>query len=115
MRLRIVDSKLVLAGRIFFSGVALAQTVPEQFVVSGKAAEKIQELLTELQNQKIEQQITHTRGEIYGSIIHDMNGPLTVISGFAQLMDQRRLFIPKSDPLQEHVAANNDARPRQLR
>ena len=52
-------------------------------------AEKLQELLTELQSQKVEQQMAQTRGEIYGSIIHDINGPLTVISGFVQLMNQR--------------------------
>ena len=52
-------------------------------------AEKLQELLNELQNQKIEEQMAHTRGEIYASIIHDINGPLTVISGFVQLMNQR--------------------------
>ena len=52
-------------------------------------AEKLQQLLIELQNQKIEEQIANTRGEIYASIIHDINGPLTVISGFVQLMNQR--------------------------
>jgi two-component system sensor histidine kinase/response regulator len=52
-------------------------------------ADKLEELLGELQNQKIEQQMAQTRGEIYGSIIHDINGPLTVISGFIQLMNQR--------------------------
>jgi signal transduction histidine kinase len=52
-------------------------------------AEKLQQLLTELQNQKIEEQIANTRGEIYASILHDINGPLTVISGFVQLMNQR--------------------------
>ena len=52
-------------------------------------AEKLQQLLAELQNQKIEHQMAQTRGEIYGSIIHDINGPLTVISGFIQLMNQR--------------------------
>jgi signal transduction histidine kinase len=52
-------------------------------------ADKLQQLLGELQNQKIEHQIAQTRGEIYGSIIHDINGPLTVISGFIQLMNQR--------------------------
>ena len=45
-------------------------------------AEELEQLLGELQNQKIEQQMAQTRGEIYGSIIHDINGPLTVISGF---------------------------------
>jgi len=52
-------------------------------------AEKLQQLLIELQNQKMEEQMAHTRGEIYASIIHDINGPLTVISGFVQLMHQR--------------------------
>jgi len=52
-------------------------------------AEKLQDLLSELQNQKIEEQMSQTRGEIYASIIHDINGPLTVISGFIQLLNQR--------------------------
>jgi two-component system, sensor histidine kinase and response regulator len=52
-------------------------------------ADKLQELLAELQNQKVEGQMAQTRSEIYGSIIHDINGPLTVISGFVQLMNQR--------------------------
>ncbi len=52
-------------------------------------AEKLQDLLNELQSQKIDEQMAQTRGEIYASIIHDINGPLTVISGFIQLMNQR--------------------------
>jgi len=52
-------------------------------------AEELQELLQELQNQKVEERIAQTRGDIYASIIHDINGPLTVISGFTQLMNQR--------------------------
>src|SRR5712671_4663494 len=52
-------------------------------------AEKLQQLLAELQNQKIVEQMSQTRGDIYASIIHDINGPLTVISGFVQLMNQR--------------------------
>jgi two-component system, sensor histidine kinase and response regulator len=50
---------------------------------------QLQELQKELQNQKMTEEITRTRGEIYASIIHDINGPLTVISGFIQLMNQR--------------------------
>jgi len=53
------------------------------------SADKVQELLTELQNQRIEEQIAKTRGDIYASIIHDINGPLTVISGFVQVLNQR--------------------------
>ena len=48
------------------------------------SAEKIHQLLTELQDQRVEEQIAKTRGDIYASIIHDINGPLTVISGFVQ-------------------------------
>ncbi|HWQ91365.1 MAG TPA: hybrid sensor histidine kinase/response regulator [Clostridia bacterium] len=51
--------------------------------------EQLQHLLSDLQNQKIEEQMAQTRGEIYASIIHDINGPLTVISGFVQLMNAR--------------------------
>jgi len=52
-------------------------------------AEKLQHMVSELQNQKIEEQMSQTRGEIYASVIHDINGPLTVISGFVQMMNQR--------------------------
>jgi signal transduction histidine kinase len=52
-------------------------------------AEKLQGLLNELQNQKLEEQMAQNRGEIYASIIHDINGPLTVISGFVQVLNQR--------------------------
>jgi signal transduction histidine kinase len=42
-----------------------------------------------LQEQRVEEQIAKTRGDIYASIIHDINGPLTVISGFVQVLNQR--------------------------
>jgi len=51
--------------------------------------EKLQQLFNELQNQKVEGQMAQARGDIYASIIHDINGPLTVISGFLQLINQR--------------------------
>src|SRR5579859_5106650 len=50
---------------------------------------QLEELQRELQHQRTTEEITRTRGEIYASIIHDINGPLTVISGFIQLMNQR--------------------------
>jgi len=52
-------------------------------------AEQLQQLLAELQNQKIEEQKARTQSDIYGQIIHDINGPLTVISGFLQLVTER--------------------------
>ena len=52
-------------------------------------AEKFREMVAELQEQRIEEQIAKTRGDIYASIIHDINSPLTVISGFVQVLNQR--------------------------
>jgi two-component system sensor histidine kinase/response regulator len=52
-------------------------------------SQQLQELQKELSHQRTTEEITRTRGEIYASIIHDINGPLTVISGFIQLMNQR--------------------------
>jgi glc operon protein GlcG len=46
MKLRLVGLALAIGGAIALGGVALAQNVPEQFVVSGKAAEKIQDFTT---------------------------------------------------------------------
>jgi signal transduction histidine kinase len=53
------------------------------------SAEKVHELLSELQNQRVEEQIAQTRGDIYASIIHDINGPLSVSFGFVQLLNQK--------------------------
>jgi two-component system, sensor histidine kinase and response regulator len=53
------------------------------------SAEKVRELITELQNRSVEQQITKTHNDIYASILHDINGPLTVIYGFIQLLIKR--------------------------
>ncbi|MEJ0088328.1 MAG: hybrid sensor histidine kinase/response regulator [Limisphaerales bacterium] len=53
------------------------------------SAEKVQQLLSDLENQRIEEQIAKKRGDIYASIIHDINGPLTVIYGFVQMLNQR--------------------------
>lgn len=52
-------------------------------------SEKLRDLADELQNQRLEEAMVRSRGEIYASIIHDINGPLTIISGFLQLINQR--------------------------
>jgi two-component system, sensor histidine kinase and response regulator len=61
-------------------------------------AEKLQELLNELQNTRMEGQMAQTRGDIYGSIIHDINGPLTVISGYLQMINHHIGNAPALDP-----------------
>ena len=51
--------------------------------------EKLRALQSELQQHKLEEEIARNRGEIYASIIHDINGPLTIISGLIQIITQR--------------------------
>jgi response regulator RpfG family c-di-GMP phosphodiesterase len=51
--------------------------------------EKLEQLQRELQQTRMEEEIVRTRGEIYASIIHDINGPLTIISGLMQIISQR--------------------------
>ena len=46
MNVRIIASGLVVAGAIALGGAAFAQNVPSEFVVSGKAAEQIQDFTT---------------------------------------------------------------------
>lgn len=68
---------------------------------SSDSADKFQELFAELQHQKLQEQITHARSEIYASILHDINGPLTIISGFAVLMNQR--LAEEGQPSEEDI------------
>lgn len=58
---------------------------------------QLQQLMAELQDQRLKERISQARGDIYASIIHDINGPLTVISGFIQLLNQRIGGAPRLD------------------
>jgi len=48
--------------------------------------QKLQDLQSELHNQKIQEEIVRTKGEIYASIIHDVTSPLTTIAGYCELI-----------------------------
>lgn len=50
--------------------------------------ERLTQLEQEVQHQQIREELGRTRNEIYASIIHDINGPLTVIAGYVELMQQ---------------------------
>lgn len=50
--------------------------------------EQLAQLQEDLQQARMDEEIVRTRGEIYASIIHDINGPLTVISGLLQIINQ---------------------------
>ncbi|MBN2508355.1 MAG: hybrid sensor histidine kinase/response regulator [Verrucomicrobia bacterium] len=53
-----------------------------------KTMAQLEQLQKDLNRQKLEDQIIRDRGEIYASIIHDINGPLTIISGQIQMINQ---------------------------
>jgi len=78
---------------------AVSQSMQRRMLESEahSSADKVRELLTELQNRSIEEQIAKTHKDIYASILHDINGPLTVISGFVQLLTKR---LNRSDRLE---------------
>jgi signal transduction histidine kinase len=50
---------------------------------------RLRELQEELHNQKIQEEIIRAKGEIYASVLHDINGPLTIISGFIDIINGR--------------------------
>jgi signal transduction histidine kinase len=54
-----------------------------------KNSEELGQLQAELQETRLDGEMARARGEIYASIIHDINSPLTVISGLIKLIDQR--------------------------
>jgi signal transduction histidine kinase len=49
---------------------------------------RLEQLEKEMHHQQIREELARTRNEIYASIIHDINGPLTVIAGYVELMQQ---------------------------
>ncbi|MEK7678508.1 MAG: response regulator [Verrucomicrobiota bacterium] len=51
--------------------------------------QRVLELQEEIRHQQMREEIARTQGEIYASIIHDINGPLTVIAGFVEVINQR--------------------------
>jgi len=50
---------------------------------------ELQKLQSELEQLRLEGAMDRTRGDIYGIIIHDLNSPLTVISGLLQLINHQ--------------------------
>lgn len=48
----------------------------------------LHELQQEIQDQRVKEEMSRTKGEIYASVLHDINGPLTVISGFIEMINR---------------------------
>ena len=82
----------IFAMRAAVAGAMLRHTLKSEIQTD---TEKLQQLFGELQTRKLEGQISQTRGEIYASIIHDINGPLTAIAGFVEIINQRIGTLPR--------------------
>ncbi|MDQ3566253.1 MAG: ATP-binding protein, partial [Pseudomonadota bacterium] len=50
--------------------------------------ERLQTLQQEIDTHLVDEELARTRGDIYAGVLHDINGPLTVISGFVELMNR---------------------------
>ncbi len=50
--------------------------------------DQLQHLQVEIQQQRVQEEMARTKGDIYASVLHDINSPLTVISGFVELINR---------------------------
>ena len=49
---------------------------------------ELESLQLEIRDQRLREEMARTKGEIYASVLHDINSPLTVISGFIELINR---------------------------
>jgi signal transduction histidine kinase len=49
---------------------------------------ELDRLQVEIRDQRLREEMARTKGEIYASVLHDINSPLTVISGFIELINR---------------------------
>ncbi len=48
---------------------------------------KLERLQNEIHDRQQQEEMARARGDIYASVLHDINSPLTVISGFAEMIN----------------------------
>ena len=50
--------------------------------------QELQTLQREIHDHRLAEEMARTQGEIYASVLHDINSPLTIISGFVELINR---------------------------
>ncbi len=53
------------------------------------ASDRLRELTSRLDDVALREEVARTTNEIYAGVLHDINNPLTVISGYVELLDLR--------------------------
>jgi signal transduction histidine kinase len=53
-----------------------------------RSNQQLKELQRVIQDQRMREEMARTQGEIYASVLHDINSPLTIISGFVELINR---------------------------
>ncbi len=49
---------------------------------------QLETLQHEIQHQRLQEEMARNKGDIYASVLHDINSPLTVISGFVEIINR---------------------------
>lgn len=67
---------------------AVARAVEKHRVAADiqQTNQRLHQLQQEIHDQKLQEEMIRTKGEIYASVLHDINSPLTVISGFVEII-----------------------------
>jgi two-component system sensor histidine kinase/response regulator len=70
------------------AAVSRAAGKHKESVALHATSQKLDLLKEQLKNQKEQEEMVRTRGEIYASVLHDINSPLTVICGFVEIINR---------------------------
>lgn len=70
------------------AAVARAATRRQATLDVQSTQDQLQLLQVEIQHQRMQEEMARTKGDIYASVLHDINSPLTVISGFVELINR---------------------------
>lgn len=68
--------------------VARAAAKHRTAAASSETIGELERLQREIQDQRVKEEMARTTGEIYASVLHDINSPLTIISGFVDLINR---------------------------
>jgi len=60
--------------------------------------ERLKALQDAVEDHRLREEIIRNRGEIYSSILHDINGPLTIISSFVSMINSQLSSLKSLDP-----------------